>query len=66
MTGNVMIFEQFWREDYKVLVVVLSVFETIHARKSVRRIGSAREIFEGKPKVLENLHPSSLTMGKFL
>ena len=52
--------------NYEVLIVILSVFEVIHAREGVRGVGGAREVLEGEPKVLENLDPSGLTTGEFL
>ena len=64
--GNATILEHFGRENYKVLIVVLSVVKVVHVRESVRGVGGAREILKGKPKVLEDLDSSGLTTGEFL
>ena len=64
--GNVAILEQLRRENYEVLIVILSVFKVVHAGEGVRGVRGAREVLEGEPKVLENLDPSGLTTGEFL
>ena len=41
---DIIIPEQLWEKDYKVLVVILSVFKIVHSRESVGRIRDTRKI----------------------
>ena len=64
--GNPTILEQLRGENYKVLVVILSVVKIVHVKEGVRRVGGAGKILKSEPEVLENLHLSGLTIGEFL
>ena len=66
ISGDVTIPEQLWKKDYKVLIVILSIFEIIHVREDVGEVGGTRKIFKDEPEVLENLYPSCLATDKLL